>query len=272
MMISTTRNKNIALGLLILLLTGCSEQADDAFPEREQQPQEATEYSFDQTIPNSEEEAVELVIGPDQLPIVIAEGAALIEGESETTPPLSRAEAVTMPNVAVASFDSDGKTISLAVTFTGELTPIIQSKARGLIPIEFSIDLDNDVTTGETNGSGRKGIELDILLYIGVEYENPALKGIHWDNGVEGEKVRKVAAAFTLKPLPLKTGQSSKRFSRPEQRQANSTIDDYTISITIPYKALNITPGQTIRIATKEALRSGENRPIYLADLELTVN
>ena len=269
-MISIKPYKNAAFGLLLSLLLGCADQDTESSPDIDEKPPEPAEYSFDQMIPSSEEEA-ETVIGPDKMPIIIAEGAALIEGKIETQP--AQAESVAMPNIAVASFDSDGKAITFAVTFTGPLTPIIESKASGLIPVEFSIDLDNDVTTGETNRSGRKGLELEIPIYIGVEYDNPSLKGFHWEGGVEGEKLRKVAASFTLKPLPLNSDNlSSKNFSQPEQGQSASTIDDYTISVTIPYHALNITPGQTIRIVTKEALRSGISNPIHLTDLELTVN
>ena len=166
----------------------------------------------------------------------------------------------TRPGMDVTSvtFESDGFAIHVTVELARDFLWYAEQYGDELPrPIEISFDTDDDYQTGGETFSMREGYESAVIGDIGAEYvTEDGSRELAFGYRIPEKRWERLVPSFGVYQVPSESWSSPRiieRYSFPADAQlAASELRGRTLSFPVPYEAIGVESGQTIRITTLE--------------------
>ncbi len=173
---------------------------------------------------------------------------------------MSAAPNSTKPGMDVTSvtYESDGAAIRVTVELARDFLWYAEQYGDELPrPVEISFDTDDDYRTGGETFSMREGYEAAVIAELGAEYAMAdGSRELAFGYRVPEKRWERLVPSFGVYQMPSDSWSSPTiidRYSfRAKAHLAATELRGRTLSFPVPYDAIRVEPGQTIRITTLE--------------------
>ncbi len=168
-------------------------------------------------------------------------------------------------DVVKVVLDSDGEALLVEVKLAKEASFYLKGHQAGDVVV-LSFDTDGDAATGGTIMFGKRpGFEVQVGVRSCIEYE----RGEACVGGLKGSPEKAYFSSF--KVARFAQGESSaKSIHDVFWKSPRQPITGDTVQAAVPYADLGVKPGQTVRVAIREA-DAGPMEDAYFADVTLAL-
>ncbi len=151
-------------------------------------------------------------------------------------------------DVVKVILDTDGTNLNFTVVLAEEAVFYLKGHQAGDV-IEVLLDVDsNESTGGKPFFYPKSGFEFQIEVGACIEYENG---GMACAGGLQDAKEINYFSTYALQKFT--EGSDMDLISEPfNWKDRGKDIQGNMIEVTIPYAAMQLAPGQSVRIAVKE--------------------
>jgi hypothetical protein len=151
-------------------------------------------------------------------------------------------------DVVKVILDTDGKNLNVTVVLAEEAVFYLKGHQAGDV-IEVMLDVDSKESTGgKPFFYPKSGFEFQIEVGACIEYENG---GMACSGGLQNVKEINYFSTYALQKFT--GGSDMELISEPfNWKDRGKDIQGNRIEVSIPYAAMQLAPGQSVRIAVKE--------------------
>jgi hypothetical protein len=151
-------------------------------------------------------------------------------------------------DVVKVILDTDGKNLNVTVVLAEEAEFYLKGHQAGDV-IEVLLDVDSKESTGgKPVFYPKSGFEFQIEVGACIEYENG---GMACSGGLQNTKEINYFSTYALQKFT--GGSDMELISEPfNWKDRGKDIQGNRIEVSIPYAAMQLAPGQSVRIAVKE--------------------
>jgi hypothetical protein len=169
-------------------------------------------------------------------------------------------------DVVKVILDTDGKNLNIAVILAKEAVFYLKGHQAGDV-IEVILDVDtNESTGGKPFFYEKSGFEFQIEVGTCIEYENG---GMACSGGLQNAKEINYFSTYALQKFT--EGSETELISEPfNWKDRGKDIQGNRVEVTIPYATMQLSPGQSIRLAVKEN-DDATFKKEYLPEVLLTI-